>query len=102
MYSILIELAVDEESKLVLQNCYKALPENGKLIVCEPLLPELTDESHRTRALLGADIFVMTMYRAKGKHRTEQQFKHLAISTGFSRSRAFYVDSYFTVLEFHK
>ncbi|RDX65397.1 Caffeic acid 3-O-methyltransferase, partial [Mucuna pruriens] len=92
----------DEESKLVLQNCYKALPEEGKMIVCEPVLPELTDESHRTRALLGGDIFIMTMYRTKGKHRTEQQFKHLAMSAGFSRFRAFYVDPYMPVLEFHK
>lgn len=92
----------DEESMLALQNCYKALPENGKLIVCEPVLPEMTDESHRTRALLGGDIFIMTMYRTKGKHRTEQQFKHLGISAGFTRFRAFYVDSYYAVLEFQK
>lgn len=92
----------DEESKLVLQNCYKALPENGKMIICEPVLPEITDESHRTRALLGGDIFIMTMYRTKGKHRTEQQFKHLGMSAGFTRFRAFYVDSYFAVLEFQK
>ncbi|TKY73844.1 Caffeic acid 3-O-methyltransferase [Spatholobus suberectus] len=90
----------DEQSKLVLENCYKALPEDGKLIVCEPVVPDLTDESHRTRALLGGDIFVMTMH--KGKHRTEQQFKQLGISTGFPRFRAFYVDSYFAVLEFQK
>nr|KYP40947.1 Quercetin 3-O-methyltransferase 1 [Cajanus cajan] len=92
----------DEESKLVLQNCYKALPDEGKIIVCEPVLPDLTDESHRTRALLSGDIFVMTMYRTKGKHRTEQQFKQLGLSAGFSRFRAFYIDSYFAVLEFHK
>ncbi|KAK7316961.1 hypothetical protein RJT34_00804 [Clitoria ternatea] len=92
----------DEETKLVLQNCYKALPANGKLIVCEPLAPELTDESRRTRALLGGDIFIMTTYRTKGKHRTEQQFKQLGISSGFPHFRAFYVDPYIAVLEFHK
>ncbi|KAK7350880.1 hypothetical protein VNO77_09912 [Canavalia gladiata] len=92
----------NEESKLVFQNCYKALPVEGKLIICEPVLPELTDESHRTRALLGADIFMMTMYKTKAKHRTEQQFKHLGMSTGFSHFRAFYFDPYMTLLEFQK
>ncbi|KAK7410882.1 hypothetical protein VNO78_02078 [Psophocarpus tetragonolobus] len=92
----------DEEAKLVLQNCYKALPEDGKMIVCEPVLPELTDESHRTRALLGGDIFIMTMYRTKGKHRTEEQFKQLGISAGFPHFRALYIDSYMAVLEFQK
>ncbi|XP_061361255.1 nicotinate N-methyltransferase 1-like isoform X2 [Gastrolobium bilobum] len=90
----------DEECKQVLENCYKALSVDGKLIVCEPVAPELTDESQRTRALLAGDIFVMTI--TKGKHRTEQQFKHLAISAGFSHFCAFYLDSYFAVLEFHK
>lgn len=81
----------DEECKKVLQNCYKALPVDGKMIVCEPVSPELTDESQRTRALLGGDIFIMTMYRTKGKHSTEEQFKQLGISTGFLRFRAFYI-----------
>ncbi|AES72848.2 caffeic acid O-methyltransferase [Medicago truncatula] len=92
----------DEECKKVLQNCYKALPVNGKLIVCEPVSPELTDESQRTRALLSGDIFIMTMYKTKGKHRTEEQFKQLGISAGFLRFRAFHIDPYFPVLEFQK
>ena len=73
----------DDECKKVLQNCYKALPADGKLIACEPVLPELTDESQRTRALLGDDIFIMTMDRTKGKHRTEEQLRQLGIFAGF-------------------
>ncbi|KAK7350877.1 hypothetical protein VNO77_09908 [Canavalia gladiata] len=92
----------DEECKMALENCYKALPVDGKLIVCEPVVPELTDESHRTRTLLSGDIFIMTMYRTKGKHRTEQQFKQLGISTGFTRLSAIYVDPYMALLEFQK
>ncbi|XP_020203364.1 caffeic acid 3-O-methyltransferase [Cajanus cajan] len=92
----------DEECKLIMQNCHKALPEGGKLIACEPVVPENSDESHRTRALLEGDIFVMTIYRAKGKHRTEEQFKNLAIAAGFPRFKAFHVDHFYTVLEFQK
>ncbi|KAL9322245.1 hypothetical protein ACSQ67_010298 [Phaseolus vulgaris] len=92
----------DEEIKQIMQNCHKALPEGGKLIACEPVLPEHSDESHRTRALLEGDIFVMTIYRAKGKHRTEEQFRQLANDAGFPRFRAFNVDHFYTVLEFQK
>lgn len=92
----------DEEFKKALQSCYKALPVAGKLILCEPVLPEQTDESKRTRALLAADIWIMTMYRTKGKHRTEEEFKQLGISAGFKSFRAFHIDPYLPVLEFHK
>lgn len=92
----------DDECKLIMESCYKALPPGGKLIACEPVLPEHSDNSHRTRALLEGDIFVMTIYRAKGKHRTEEEFKQLGHSVGFSNFRAVYIDYFYTVLEFQK
>ncbi|GLT89866.1 hypothetical protein SLE2022_078280 [Rubroshorea leprosula] len=94
----------DDECKLILENCWKALPAGGKLIACEPVLPKESDDSHRTRTLLEGDIFVMTIYRAKGKHRTEEEFKQLGLSAGFPHFRAFHVhvDDFFTVLEFQK
>ncbi|OVA17924.1 O-methyltransferase [Macleaya cordata] len=92
----------DDECKVIMKNCYNALPKGGKLIACEPVLPHESDSSHRTRALLEGDIFVMTIYRAKGKHRTEQEFRHLGLSTGFPHFRVFYVDHFYTVLEFQK
>ncbi|KAH7512054.1 hypothetical protein FEM48_Zijuj12G0049700 [Ziziphus jujuba var. spinosa] len=91
----------DDECKLIMQNCNKALPEGGKLIACEPVLPKETDDSHKTRAILGEDIFVMTMYRTKGKQRTEEEFRQLGLSSGFRNFRAVYID-YFHVLEFRK
>lgn len=92
----------DEEIKRIMLNCYNALPAGGKLIACEPVLPENSDDSHRTRASLAGDIFVMTIYRAKGKHRTEEQFKQLAISAGFNLFKSFHVDYFHIVLEFQK
>ncbi|KAK9218422.1 hypothetical protein WN943_007059 [Citrus x changshan-huyou] len=55
----------DDEYKLIMENCYKALPARGKLIACKPVLLDDSNESQRTRALLEGDIFVMTIYRAK-------------------------------------
>ncbi|XP_065857287.1 nicotinate N-methyltransferase 1 [Euphorbia lathyris] len=92
----------DEECKKIMENCYKAVPVGGKMIACEPVLPKDSDESHRTRALLEGDIFVMTIYRAKGKHRTEAEFKKLGELVGFSSFRAYYIDHFYTVLEFLK
>ncbi|XP_021908401.1 caffeic acid 3-O-methyltransferase [Carica papaya] len=92
----------DEECKLIMENCYKALPAGGKLIACEPVLPAESDSSHRTRALLEGDIFVMTIYRAKGKHRTEDEFRKLGLSVGFSGFQTFSFDYFYTLLEFHK
>lgn len=92
----------DQECKQIMKNCYNALPVGGKLIACEPVLPKETDDSHRTRALLEGDIFVMTIYRTKGKHRTEEEFKELGLSAGFSSFRPFYIDYFYTILEFQK
>ncbi|GFS46650.1 cytochrome P450 superfamily protein [Actinidia rufa] len=92
----------DEECKLIMKNSYKALPAGGKLIACEPVLPKLTDDSHRTRALLEGDIFVMTIYRAKGKHRTEEEYRQLGLLAGFPHFRALYIDYFYTLLEFQK
>lgn len=92
----------DEECELILKNCYNSLPEGGKVIACEPVVPEETDSSQRTRALLEGDIFVMTIYRAQGKERTEEEFKKIGIAAGFPGFRAMYLDHFYTVLEFQK
>ncbi|CAN1134874.1 Nicotinate N-methyltransferase 1 [Linum perenne] len=93
----------DEQCKMVMENCYKALPEDGKLIVCEPVLPEDSDESLRTKTLLEGDVFIMTIYGSKTKHRTEAEFKQLGHSGGFKKFKAIYsVDYFHTILEFQK
>ncbi|XP_077250606.1 O-methyltransferase family protein [Tasmannia lanceolata] len=92
----------DDECKLIMKNCHNALPEGGKVIACEPVLPDETDSSHRTRALLEGDIFVMTIYRTKGKHRTEEEFRSMGLSAGFPNFRSTYVDHFYTLLEFQK
>ncbi|KAI3763214.1 hypothetical protein L1987_53667 [Smallanthus sonchifolius] len=92
----------DEEVKQIMSNCFKAIPVGGKLIACEPVLPSHTDDTHRTRALLEGDIFVMTIYRAKGKHRTKEEYRELGNLAGFTSFRAIYIDCFYTLLEFKK
>ncbi|KAL0426460.1 UNVERIFIED_CONTAM: Caffeic acid 3-O-methyltransferase 1 [Sesamum latifolium] len=93
----------DDECKHILKNCFDALPPGGKLIMCDPLLPDHTNDSRSSRAILEADIFIMTMYRTKGKHRTEMECRELGLAAGFHTLKAnFNIDDYFTVLEFQK
>ncbi|XAR69173.1 hypothetical protein NMG60_11000662 [Bertholletia excelsa] len=92
----------DEECEAIMKNCHKALPERGKLITVEPVLPNLTDDSHRTRALLEGDIFVMTIYRTKGRHRREEEYRQLGLSAGFPHFRSVSIGYFYTVLEFQK
>lgn len=92
----------DEECMLILKNCYNALPEKGKVIACEPVLPEETDNRLRTRALLENDIYVMTIYRAQGRSRTEEEFRQLGLSVGFTGFKVIDLGHFHTVIEFHK
>lgn len=92
----------DEECGVILKNCYNALPQGGKLILCEPVLPEETDGSRRTRALLEGDIFIMAIYRAQGRERTEGEFRQLGSAAEFRGFRAIYLDHFHTVMVLQK
>ncbi|KAL9268683.1 Nicotinate N-methyltransferase 1-like protein [Drosera capensis] len=92
----------DDECIEILKNCHKALPAGGKLIACEPALPEHSDDSHTTRALLSGDIFIMTIYRTKGKHCTKEEYRQLGVSASFPHSRSVHIDYFYTILEFTK
>jgi hypothetical protein len=92
----------DEECTTILKKCYEALPEGGKLIACEPVVPETTDTSTRTRALLENDIFVMTTYQTQGRDRSEEEFRQLGLTAGFAGFRALYLDPFYAVLEYVK
>lgn len=93
----------DDECTAILRNCHAALPDGGKLVACEPVVPEETDSSTRTRALLENDIFVMTTYRTQGRERSEEEFRHLGVdAAGFTAFRAIYLDPFYAVLEYTK
>ncbi|CAN6460679.1 unnamed protein product [Victoria cruziana] len=93
----------DEECKKVLKNCYEALPEDGKLILCDTVVPEEADDSERTRMMLVEDIFLMAIYAADFRNRTESEYRRLGEAAGFGGFRAFYnFDHLLTLMEFKK
>ncbi|KAJ0101950.1 hypothetical protein Patl1_05556 [Pistacia atlantica] len=72
----------DEHCLKFLKNCYKALPDNGKVIVCEYILPEMPDPSLSSKVPIHVDC-IMLAHNPGGKERTEQEFKALAKDSGF-------------------
>jgi ubiquinone/menaquinone biosynthesis C-methylase UbiE len=72
----------DEPCRQILRACHEALPDDGKVLVVDAVLPnpgELTD----TRAAVQYHVDVLMMLFA-GKERTKRQWSDLAASAGFA------------------
>ncbi|CAA6656097.1 unnamed protein product [Spirodela intermedia] len=74
----------DEHCLKVLKNCWKALPEQGKAIVMEGILPEAPETTREAQALFHLDL-TMLAFNPGGKQRTEKNFESLAKSAGFAK-----------------
>uniref|UniRef100_A0A6N2ND39 O-methyltransferase C-terminal domain-containing protein n=1 Tax=Salix viminalis TaxID=40686 RepID=A0A6N2ND39_SALVM len=72
----------DDNFLKVLKNCYGALPDNGKLIVVEMVIPEIPGTSAADRSLMQNYLFVTSM-NPKRNERTEKDFERLAKVQGF-------------------
>ncbi|CAA7391550.1 unnamed protein product [Spirodela intermedia] len=73
----------DEHCLKVLKNCWKALPEQGKVIVMEGVLPEAPETTKEAQGLFHMDM-IMLAHNPGGKERTEKDFQSLAKAAGFS------------------
>lgn len=69
-----------------LKNCYKSVPENGKVIVAECILAETPDSSLATQNVVHIDV-IMLAHNPGGKERTEKEFGALAKAAGFKGFR---------------
>ncbi|XP_050237154.1 caffeic acid 3-O-methyltransferase [Mercurialis annua] len=72
----------DEHCLKFLKNCYNALPENGKVIVAECILPVAPDNSLATKGVVHIDC-IMLAHNPGGKERTQKEFEALAKGAGF-------------------
>uniref|UniRef100_A0AB39A719 COMT protein n=1 Tax=Lilium hybrid cultivar TaxID=156531 RepID=A0AB39A719_9LILI len=73
----------DEHCLSVLKNCFKALPENGKLILVEGILPVAPEQTPAAQTDFHVDL-IMLAHNPGGKERTEKDFEALAKGAGFS------------------
>ncbi|KAI3471271.1 hypothetical protein Pfo_027934, partial [Paulownia fortunei] len=72
----------DENCLKLLKNCYEALPENGKVILAECILPEAPDNGLATKDVVSMDLTMLAL-NPGGKERTEREFQALAKGGGF-------------------
>ncbi|KAI8529366.1 hypothetical protein RHMOL_Rhmol12G0220000 [Rhododendron molle] len=91
----------DDQCLKLLKNCHKALPDNGKIIVVEGILPVIPDSSAATKGIFQLDLVMMTQ-NPGGKERTKQDFEALATGAGFSGIRLECFVCNFWVMEFYK
>ncbi|WCJ39221.1 O-methyltransferase family protein [Euphorbia peplus] len=67
----------------MLKSIYKALPDNGKLIIIDALMPENPDSSNSSKYIARLDITMFTQLPS-GKERSANQFEALIKAAGFA------------------
>ncbi|KZV40955.1 caffeic acid 3-O-methyltransferase [Dorcoceras hygrometricum] len=72
----------DEHCRKILKRCYEALPEKGKVILAECILPDAPDTGLSTKNTVHVDV-IMLAHNPGGKERTEKEFEALAKGAGF-------------------
>ncbi|KAL8053274.1 hypothetical protein ABFS82_05G061000 [Erythranthe guttata] len=92
----------DDNCVRILKNCYNALPENGKVIIIELVVPEIPETRAEVQSKLQFDLIMMNM-NPNGKERTITEFDVLAQASGFSTTKLQQPSIFdFSLLEFQK
>uniref|UniRef100_A0A1D1YIL2 Caffeic acid 3-O-methyltransferase n=1 Tax=Anthurium amnicola TaxID=1678845 RepID=A0A1D1YIL2_9ARAE len=91
----------DQHCVKVLKNCWKALPETGKVIVVEGILPVAPETTKEAQGQFHMDL-LMLAYNPGGKERTEAEFESLAMEAGFSQLRKVFTAFNAWIMEFTK
>ncbi|KAL2893445.1 Caffeic acid 3-O-methyltransferase [Bienertia sinuspersici] len=91
----------DERCLTLLKNCYKALPEDGKIIVVEAIVNDEPETTTFARAISQVDLLMMTQ-NPGGKERSKREFEALAKGSGFSGINFTCCVQGFWVMEFYK
>ncbi|EEF47071.1 anthranilate N-methyltransferase [Ricinus communis] len=91
----------DEHCLRLLKNCYEALPDDGKVIVMDAVLPVMPETGKAAKANFQTDLVVMTVYEG-GTERTEHEFLAMATAAGFRGIRYVCCACNFWIMEFFK
>ncbi|KAL0360215.1 UNVERIFIED_CONTAM: Caffeic acid 3-O-methyltransferase [Sesamum radiatum] len=73
----------DEKCIKLLKNCYEALPNKGKLIVMDSILPINLQTNVHAKYAVGMDVIMSA--KLEGKERTKDEFETLATKAGFAK-----------------
>ncbi|CAL9042287.1 unnamed protein product [Musa banksii] len=91
----------DEHCVKILKNCWKALPEKGKVIVLESVLPTIQESTPQAKCVYETDV-IMLAHCDGGRERTQKEFQDLARDASFSGFNITYLFAATWVMEFTK
>ncbi|GAB4844712.1 hypothetical protein Ancab_040094 [Ancistrocladus abbreviatus] len=91
----------DDRCIKLLKNCYKALPDNGKMIVVDIVTPEEPDTTSYAKYAFISDVTMMA-FNSAGKERTLKEFWSLANAAGFTTVKLACRVHDSSVMEFYK
>lgn len=83
----------DEKSSIILNNCHRAMPDHGKLLLVESILPPGNEPS--PAKLIDMIMLLMT----GGRERTEAEYRSLLRSNGFELTRVIPTPSMLSIIE---
>lgn len=72
----------DEHCVKLLKNCYVAIPNEGKVIIVDSVVPTILETTDVTKCIAQCDVLMMTQ-NPGGKERTRDEFEALATKAGF-------------------
>ncbi|KAI3737663.1 hypothetical protein L2E82_27673 [Cichorium intybus] len=88
----------------LLQNCWIALPDDGKVVVLETIVPEQQPTNNNKIDVMyniDGDMVMLTV-NPGGKERTYKEYEGLARESGFVSSKIVCRVSFYSIMEFHK
>lgn len=83
----------DEKSLMILKNCHQAMPEHGKLLLVESLIPPGNEPSP------AKFIDLVMLLLTGGRERTEAEYRTLLQSSGFKLTRVIPTSSMDSIIE---
>lgn len=87
----------DERSTIILRNCRRAIPQDGKLLLIERIMPRRFEASSLHHAIARADLTMLVAQ--SGRERTEAEFSQLLSSSGFKLARVIATRTEFNLIE---
>ncbi|MED6205332.1 hypothetical protein PIB30_016714 [Stylosanthes scabra] len=72
----------DEQCVKLLRNCYESLPEKGKVILAECMIPVAPEGSAAAKTVFQTDV-IMLCHSSGGRERTQKEYEALAKGAGF-------------------
>ncbi|PPS03851.1 hypothetical protein GOBAR_AA16812 [Gossypium barbadense] len=91
----------DEKCLRLLNNCHKAIPNNGKVIVVDSVVLVMAESTPSAKATFLLNMLMMTQSPG-GKERKREEFVALATKAGFNNVKFECFDYDRWVIEFHK